>query len=329
MNKKQQSLSCLNLLRQKIEILQTSIKKLEIVLISMEKQDVYTGIQMAAAGFKYTGDRDTTRCIDCGLEISNWTLDMDPFNIHQQQKPDCPYVQSRMVNVLSRASFKSSSCSNFFSEVDAIQQGRTRTFSHWSQNTTPSIAQMIKAGFFSCDIGDRVICLYCNLICQQWTYKDDPGEVHKTLSPNCLYVQAKLIHPSASSIPILNESSAKVPSSNGIVSITARNPTYAEIPKRLASFATWPHENLSSIDALVKAGFFYTGKQTIVTCFYCNGSLENCGPNDNPMIRHARYFPNCAYAKQLCGPQNYRKIQEFYRAQQGIFEDEFYLIFLF
>jgi hypothetical protein len=313
MNKKQQSLlQRLNLWSQKMEILRTSMKK------------------MAAAGFKYTGDRDTTRCKDCGLEISDWTLDMDPFNIHQQQKPDCPYVQSRMVNVLSRASFKSSSCSNFFFEVDAIQQGRTRTFSHWSQNTTPSIAQMIKAGFFSCDIRDRVICIYCNLICQQWTpHTDDPCEVHKTLSPNCPYVQAKLIHPSASSIPILNESSAKVPSSNGIVSITARNPTYAEIPKRLASFATWPHENLSSIDALVKAGFFYTGKQTTVTCFYCNGSLENCGPNDNPMIRHARFFPDCAYAEQLCGPQKYRKIQKLYRAQQGMFEDEFYLIFLF
>ncbi|CAF4362209.1 unnamed protein product, partial [Adineta steineri] len=66
----------------------------------------------------------------------------------------------------------------------------------------------------------------------------------------------------------------------------------------------------------VRAGFFYTGTKTIVTCFYCNGSLQNWGPNDNPMIEHARWFPHCAYAKQLCGDDLYRKIQESKRAQQ-------------
>ena len=86
-----------------------------------------------------------------------------------------------------------------------------------------------------------------------------------------------------------------------------------------ASFATWPNENLPSVDDLVRAGFFYTGTKTIVTCFYCNGSLQNWGPNDNPMIEHARWFPHCAYAKQLCGDELYRKIQESKRAQQGMF----------
>ncbi|CAF4215993.1 unnamed protein product, partial [Adineta steineri] len=42
----------------------------------------------------------------------------------------------------------------------------------------------------------------------------------------------------------------------------------------------------------------------------------NWGPNDNPMIEHARWFPHCAYAKQLCGDDLYRKIQESKRAQQ-------------
>ena len=45
--------------------------------------------------------------------------------------------------------------------------------------------------------------------------------------------------------------------------------------------------------------FIYTGNKTIVTCFYCNGSLQNWGANDNPTIEHARWFPHCAYAKQL------------------------------
>ncbi|CAF5123208.1 unnamed protein product, partial [Rotaria sp. Silwood1] len=55
---------------------------------------------------------------------------------------------------------------------------------------------------------------------------------------------------------------------------------------------------------------------TIVTCFYCNGSLKHWGSNDNPIIEHARWFPCCPYAKQLCGEDLFRKIQEFKRIQK-------------
>ncbi|CAF4418140.1 unnamed protein product, partial [Rotaria magnacalcarata] len=82
--------------------------------------------------------------------------------------------------------------------------------------------------------------------------------------------------------------------SNDIVFTASCNPTYSEIPKRHASYATWPIEDLPPVDDLVRTGFFYTGTRDIVTCFYCNGSLQNWGPNDNPMIEHARWFPHCA-----------------------------------
>ncbi|CAF1197190.1 unnamed protein product [Rotaria sp. Silwood1] len=173
-----------------------------------------------------------------------------------------------------------------------------------------------------------LICIYCNLICQQWISSiDDPCEVHKILSPNCIYVKTKLTNPIVSSIIIVNESSTTniaSSTSNNLSSIRTSdivfrascNPTYSEILKRQASFAMWPNENLPQIDDLVRAGFFYTGAATIVTCFYCNGSLQNWGSNDNPMIEHARWFPYCAYAKQLCGEELYRKIQESKRIQQ-------------
>jgi baculoviral IAP repeat-containing protein 7/8 len=210
--------------------------------------------------------------------------------------------------------------SNTLVETTLIKQIRRRTFSHWSRRIIPSSAQMIEAGFFSCNIGDRVICIYCNLICQQWipphTY--DPCEVHKTLSPKCPYVKSKLIHYAASSTITVDECSTGVTSSSHLP--TSCNPAYAEIPQRHASFATWPNKNVPSVDKLVQAGFFYTGTKTIVTCFYCNGTLNNWGANDNPMIEHARWFSQCAYAKQLCGDELYRKIQETKRVQHGMFE---------
>ncbi|CAF1161676.1 unnamed protein product [Adineta steineri] len=331
------------------------------IVSTLSKQPgVHTPNYLNAAGFQYTGVSDTARCKDCGLEVSNWTVTMQPITIHSKQRPECPFILSLKQSVISNKAFTSLATttirsipiktepenpskrqkiepsnsdisSNTLVETNLLKQVRRRTFSHWPHRTIPSTAQMIESGFFNCNVGDRVICIYCNLICQQWTpHTDDPCEVHKTLSPSCIYVTAKLIRPAASSIIIVNENSTSTTvnmnsstatgldplRSNEIVFTAACNPAYTEIPKRHASFGLWPAENLPSVDDLVRAGFFYTGTKTIVTCFYCNGSLQNWGPNDNPMIEHARWFPHCAYAKQLCGDDLYRKIQESKRAQQ-------------
>jgi len=311
-----------------------------------EKYGIYSVIAMDAAGFQYTKYGDEARCATCGLQISGWTLDMIPFNIHKQRSPMCSFVlslspvdkiitdsKSNLLQTTPASDHREQPfkrlktdntvtdlIANILVEVDSLKQVRKRTFSHWPHRSSPSSSQMIEAGFFNCNVGDRVICIYCNLICQQWTpNSDDPYEVHKILSPKCSYVIAMLTPSQTTSISIINEASSSTDPfrCHAIVYTAACNTNYIEIPKRYASFANWPNENLPSVDDLVRAGFFFTGTKTIVTCFYCNGSLQNWGPNDNPMIEHARWFPHCAYAKQLCGVEMHRKIQESKRAQQG------------
>jgi hypothetical protein len=326
---------------------------------------VYSAYLLHAAGFQYTDDGDTARCDKCKLEVSNWTIDMDPFAIHAERKPDCAFVRcrepSRVVKFSSSNSSPTTSTnqtnsnysSNFASHIlvenSFPREGQERTFSHWPNSTIPSRAQMVEAGFFSCNVGDRVICLYCNLICQRWTETCDPCEVHKTFSPDCPYVKNQLIGSSTSSIPFINEFAIRATSSNHatmpnnleslrsnmIVNTAARNSNYAELSKRLGSFATWPNENMPPVDDLVRAGFYYTGKGTTASCFYCNGSLQKWNSNDDPRVEHVRCFPHCGYAKQLCGDEMYRKIQESKRAQQGLFEHSkfedniFYFFFSF
>ncbi|CAF3768733.1 unnamed protein product [Rotaria sordida] len=318
----------------------------------LKRPGIHSVISMKAAGFTYTNVGDTVRCDQCKLEVSNWTATMSPFGIHAERCPNCSFVRAMQPSkdsVLFPSTFsqlmessnekeKSSiwqkteenprerNTFGTLKEVDILKQVRYRTFSHWSHSHAPSQVQMIEAGFFSCNIGDRVICLYCNLICQQWTSNiDNPYEVHKILSPKCPFVKAMLLHRDESSILIINESSLRNNSQtvnshlfhlNEIVHTTACHADYIEIPKRHASFLSWPKENVPSVDDLVRAGFFYTGKKTIVTCFYCNGSLQNWGSNDNPTIEHARWFPQCKYAKQLCGDKLYRKIQQSKYIQQ-------------
>ncbi|CAF4609549.1 unnamed protein product, partial [Rotaria sp. Silwood2] len=296
------------------------------------------------AGFSYTGVGDTVRCEKCQLDVSGWTQGMVPKVVHADRNPSCPFVCSALVNPCMESNdqenprkcqkieLNSDQCKYNCElwEVNKLKQIRRRTFSHWSHQIKPSAEQMIDAGFFSCNVGDRVICLYCNLICQQWKADtDDPSEVHKALSPKCPYVLSILIQPERSSPVILNEISTNnrnnqiFGSTNAaqlqfdqIVNTTPYNPAYSDITKRLQSFATWSHKSSPSVDELVRAGFFYTGAENIVTCFYCNGSLQNWNANDNPLIEHVRWFPYCGYAKQVCGDELYRKIQEAKRILQ-------------
>ncbi|CAF1090246.1 unnamed protein product [Rotaria sordida] len=184
-------------------------------------------------------------------------------------------------------------------ESESIQEIRIRGLSHWP-HFTPSNESMASAGWFSCNVNDRVICIYCNTICHEWTINDDPIEVHTRLAPQCPFVL---------SIPSVNNS-PKIINDTFDEKFKPFHPGMAEISRREATFSNvkWT-ENSPSIESLIRAGFFSTGIDNSVTCFYCNGSLHKWSPKDNPMIEHARWFPHCTYAKHLCGNQFYEKIQ--------------------
>ncbi|CAF0949935.1 unnamed protein product [Adineta ricciae] len=247
-----------------------------------KKQNVYSNIEMQAAGFSYTGLEDTARCQACGLEVSEWTADMKPFTIHKQRSPACAYVRSMMpdkpiitpVTIMSttdgdynpakrqKKDLTDEICeSTVLTEITLLSEARRRSFSHWPSHMCPSSAQMVEAGFFCCNVGDRVICLYCNLICQQWTPQtDDPSEIHKKLSPKCPYVISKAKRRQGRTIFILNDANIR----EGMGDVTVNDPfrcnemvytaachtAYIEIPRRQASFETWPNENLPPVDEL-------------------------------------------------------------------------------
>jgi E3 ubiquitin-protein ligase XIAP len=168
----------------------------------LQKNGIHSVHALKAAGFYYTNKDDSVRCDECQLEVSNWPLDITPFTIHKQLRQDCPFVLSILSDAKvpqpSKIPFTTSNAdetsyrhqqSKRLVEIDKMKLTRARTFTNWPHQTSPSSVQMIAAGFFDCCVGDRVICLYCDLICQQWIpNKNDPWEVHKTHSPKCPYV---------------------------------------------------------------------------------------------------------------------------------------------
>ncbi len=162
-----------------------------------QKHGVHSVNAMQAAGFYYTNYQDTARCDTCALQVSQWTPHMHPFTIHAHRSPQCPYVRSIQSQPLiflpttttththpQTDSIEENNHTHILQETHSMKQIRKRTFTHWPPRSASSTAQIIEAGFFSCSVGDRVICLYCNLICQQWIPNiDHPYQLHLTLSP--------------------------------------------------------------------------------------------------------------------------------------------------
>jgi hypothetical protein len=266
--------------------------------------------------------------------VSGWTEDMIPFSIHSERSPACPFVHDIKTSILlsttaippntsvpnqrqntierrSVESFDAERSSNCFPESDLLQRVRKRTFSHWPYGSALSGAQMVKAGFFhfnadNVQIQDRVICIYCDLICQEWEpYVDDPCVVHKTFSPNCKFVQASLTH--RGPIPILNgDGSSKQPirigPSNG--SNYTNSLQFGRSIRREARNNVPLNNRPSSIDDSIQRSHFSTDNKDMVVCHTCRRAFRELDSNENPMIDHAHQFPPCPYVRQFY-PSNY------------------------
>lgn len=45
----------------------------------------------------------------------------------------------------------------------------------------------------------------------------------------------------------------------------------------------------------------YIGPGDLVQCYYCGGELKNWKSRDDPMIKHARLYPNCGHLLIVMG----------------------------
>ncbi|XP_026642844.1 baculoviral IAP repeat-containing protein 7 isoform X3 [Microtus ochrogaster] len=78
---------------------------------------------------------------------------------------------------------------------------------------------------------------------------------------------------------------------------------------RLASFYNWPSSAGIQPEPLAAAGFFHTGQQDKVRCFFCYGGLQSWEQGDDPWTEHARWFPRCRFLLQSKGRHFVERIQ--------------------
>ncbi|XP_066242461.1 baculoviral IAP repeat-containing protein 7 [Saccopteryx leptura] len=79
---------------------------------------------------------------------------------------------------------------------------------------------------------------------------------------------------------------------------------------RLASFCNWPLMATVRPELLAAAGFFHTGQQDKVRCFFCYGGLQSWEQGDDPWTEHAKWFPRCEFLLRTRGRDFVGSIQE-------------------
>jgi len=82
---------------------------------------------------------------------------------------------------------------------------------------------------------------------------------------------------------------------------------YASYEDRLKSFEDFPHKNVSK-EAFAKAGFYYTGRNDLVRCAFCNIEGYQWNAGDDPALDHKTWSPQCCFVMSLSGPNNSRSV---------------------
>lgn len=187
-----------------------------------------------------------------------------------------------------------------FSELQSTQRYRERSFSHWPSAHQEFAKALALAGFVSCNVGDRTICIYCNIICQQWDiYSDDPKEMHQLFSPRCPYL---------SSIPMTNRNLSENLMETNETDARVHFNDYSNATLRKQSFENFSDQFGSRMEELVNAGFFYSTVDSLIKCFSCNYVLLNWENQKDLLAYHTHLSPGCDYVKSKCtAHQNQRE----------------------
>ena len=87
----------------------------------------------------------------------------------------------------------------------------------------------------------------------------------------------------------------------GVIISTPKHPHFALKIHRLRTFDTWSTHNHVSKTELIDSGFFYSGNDDTVKCFYCDLVLSGWSMNEVPWIEHAKKFTQCDFLIQMMG----------------------------
>ncbi|NWY55728.1 BIR7B protein, partial [Chionis minor] len=213
---------------------------------------------------------------------------------------------------------RAASCQLFESSM-RNEARRLRTFQQWPGTSPVSARDLVKAGFFFVGPRDEVQCFCCGGVLKDWGPGDCPIAEHLKFFPSCKFICGEDVG-NQETLPlqeIFDTVDGQLLSLlQGIDSEETALPNAPEYPEmvteemRLTTFRTWPQYTDMHPEQLARAGFFYTGQDDVVRCFYCDGGVRNWSYGDDPWREHAKWYPGCEFLLQSRGREFVSSVQE-------------------
>ncbi|XP_071115031.1 baculoviral IAP repeat-containing protein 7-like [Haliotis cracherodii] len=233
-------------------------------------------IQLAKAGFSYTGIDDIVKCYSCDITKGGWKRNMIPMLVHQELSPTCIFcLGSDNMNIPIYVPESA--------EYQQIQENLHR------QYCGPDASPYIPSALSS-------------------RPQDSPDYSSATFRQNQA-TSAQTNFPVVATDSGAAETSRQAIGTAGGLGLghdseaTPTREEFAPMKKeanRFSSFdANWPRQNTPDPRDLARAGFYFTGTVDRVQCVFCRGILRNWDEDDVPMEEHRRHFPMCPYVMGL------------------------------
>lgn len=174
---------------------------------------------------------------------------------------------------------------------------------------------MAQSGFFALGTADWVECVFCRGRLHDWADTDNVMAEHSGAFSFCGFMKGfecgNRVYEAPSTLTAGDMVNVTVYPRNsgesdgceflGISTDCPDSPRYAPASARLRTFARYPAEHPIPGQRLCDAGFFYTGFDDHVRCFYCSGGIKEWRLTDEPWVEHARWFPDCLFLNRVKG----------------------------
>ncbi|NXL07537.1 BIR7B protein, partial [Mesembrinibis cayennensis] len=210
-------------------------------------------------------------------------------------------------------------CCQLFESSMRNEARRLRTFRQWPGTSPVSARDLVKAGFFFVGPRDEVQCFCCGGVLKDWGPGDCPEAEHLKFFPSCKFICGEDVG-NQEMLP-LQEIFDTVDGQflsllQGLESEETALPNEPEYPEmvtqemRLSTFQNWPQYTDMHPEQLARAGFFYTGQDDVVRCFYCDGGVRNWSLGDDPWREHAKWYPGCEFLLRSRGREFVGSVQD-------------------
>ncbi|XP_052015498.1 baculoviral IAP repeat-containing protein 1a-like isoform X2 [Apodemus sylvaticus] len=273
----------------------------------------WTPQEMASAGFYYTGVKCGVQCFCCSLILFGTSLRKLPIESHRKLRPECEFLLGKDVGNIGKYDIRVKSPEKMLRGDKARyheEEARLESFEDWpfyAHGTSPRV--LSAAGFVFTGKRDTVQCFSCGGCLGNWEEGDDPWKEHAKWFPKCEFLQSKKTSEEIAQYIQSYEGFVHVTGEHfvnswvrrelPVVSAYCNDSVFANEELRMDTFKDWPHKSPVAVEALVRAGLFYTGKRDAVRCFSCGGCMEKWEEGDDPIEDHTKFFPNCVFLQTL------------------------------